>query len=260
MIPKIIHYCWFGGNTMPELAQKCIESWKIHCPDYEIREWNESNFDLNCNQYVKKAYEAKKWAFVTDYVRLWAIVSEGGIYMDTDVEVISSLDEYLDERAFSGFETEESISTGIMACEKGFPLFKELLDEYRNRSFIKPDGTYDLTTNVAAITNYCLRYGLTLNNTKQTIQGFTIYQQDIFSPKSYRTGIITCTDNTHTIHHFSGSWLLEKELKWLNLERKLRVKFGNMLIDSLFFRLVREIYCYGIWNTIIKIRDKVIYK
>ena len=130
MIPKIIHYCWFGGNPLSDLAQKCIDSWKKYCPDYEIKEWNESNFDLNSCDYVREAYQAKKWAFVTDYVRLYAMVTEGGIYMDTDVEVIRPLDSFLSNRAFSGFEDETNIPTGIMACEKGFPLFEELLEEY----------------------------------------------------------------------------------------------------------------------------------
>ena len=106
MIPKVIHYCWFGGNPLPELAQKCIASWKKYCPDYEIKEWNESNFDLNCCDYVREAYEAKKWAFVSDVARLYAMVHEGGIYMDTDVEVIAPLDSLLQYHAVSGFETE----------------------------------------------------------------------------------------------------------------------------------------------------------
>ena len=111
MIPKIIHYCWFGGKPLPELAQKCIASWKKYCPDYEIKEWNESNFNLNSCDYVREAYEAKKWAFITDYVRLYAMVTEGGIYMDTDVEVIKPLDPFLKHKAFSGFEDEVSIPT-----------------------------------------------------------------------------------------------------------------------------------------------------
>lgn len=192
---------------MPDLGKKCIESWKKFCPDYEIKEWNEDNFDINSNQYVKEAYEAKKWAFVADYVRLWALVNNGGVYMDTDVEVINSIDVFLNEKAFSGFEKKDSIPTGIMACEKDFLLFKELLNEYENRAFIKDDGTYDLTTNVIAITNYCINYGLILNNEKQTINGFTLYPNDYFCPKNYETGKIKCTSNTYTIHHFSGSWL-----------------------------------------------------
>lgn len=116
MIPKKIHYCWFGGNPLPPLAVKCIESWKKYCPDYEIKEWNESNFDLNCNEYVREAYEAKKWAFITDVVRLYAMVTEGGIYMDTDVEVLRPLDDLLVYEAVSGFETKTRIPTGLMAC------------------------------------------------------------------------------------------------------------------------------------------------
>lgn len=192
---------------MPDLAKKCIQSWKKFCPDYEIKEWNEDNFDINSNQYVKEAYKAKKWAFVTDYVRLWALVNFGGVYMDTDVEVINSIDVFLNEKAFSGFEKENYIPTGIMACEKDFLLFKEFLDEYENRSFINEDGTYDLTTNVVTITNYCVKYGLILNNTKQTINDFTLYPKDYFCPKNYETGKITCTSNTYVIHHFSASWI-----------------------------------------------------
>ena len=109
MIPKKIHYCWFGGNPLPPLAVKCIESWKKYLPDYEIKEWNESNFDLNYNDYVREAYEAKKWAFITDVVRLYAMVTEGGIYMDTDVEVLKPLDELLQYDAVSGFESSSRI-------------------------------------------------------------------------------------------------------------------------------------------------------
>ena len=140
MIPKVIHYCWFGGNPLPELAKKCIESWKKFCPDYQIIEWNESNFDLNINTYVKEAYTAEKWAFVSDVARLYALVNYGGIYMDTDVEVLKPLDDILNFKAVSGFETKERIPTGMMACEKGHPLFEEFLREYNEAHFIKNDG------------------------------------------------------------------------------------------------------------------------
>ena len=123
MIPKKIHYCWFGRGEKPELAKKCIKSWKIYCPNYEIIEWNEENFDINSNQYLKEAYENKKYAFVTDYVRLFVLYTQGGIYMDTDVEVIKPLDEYLHHEAVSGFENTTQIPTGLMACREGFPLF-----------------------------------------------------------------------------------------------------------------------------------------
>lgn len=207
MIPKLIHYCWFGGSHLPELAEKCISSWKKYCPEYEIKEWNEDNFDLNCCDYVREAYDSKKWAFVTDYVRLYAMVSEGGIYMDTDVEIVSSLDPYLDNAAFSGFQTETEIPTGIMACEKGFPLFYELLHDYDNRHFKVGEGEYDTSTNVDAITKSCLVKGLKLNNQEQIVEGFHLYPRDVFCAKNYRTGVVEQTENTVSIHHFSGSWM-----------------------------------------------------
>ena len=220
MIPKIIHYCWFGGNPLPDLAKKCIESWKKFCPDYEIVEWNENNFDVNYCKYTKQAYQAKKWAFVSDVARLYALVNYGGIYMDTDVEVLKSLDEFLDCEAFSGFESVDRIPTGIMAAEKGQDLFTELLDEYNDAEFIKEDGSYDLTTNVSRITNICLKYGLELNNNKQTIKGFTLYPYDYFCPKDCVTKKIKITKNTAVIHHFDGSWLPEIEKYQLRLFEK----------------------------------------
>lgn len=205
-IPKIIHYCWFGGKNKTELAEKCITSWKKHCPDYDFIEWNESNFDINYNSYVKEAYESKKWAFVTDVVRLFALVNYGGIYMDTDVEVLKPLDELLEYEAVSGFENKTHIPTGLMACEKGHPLFNEFLDEYQFLHFIKSDGSFDLTTNVTRITNTCKKYGFQPNNILQTINGFTLLPTDYLCPKSYDTGVINITKNTLVIHHFGGSW------------------------------------------------------
>ena len=172
MIPKVIHYCWFGGNPLPEDAKKCLASWKKHCPEYEIIEWNESNFDVNSNCYIKEAYEAKKYAFVTDYVRLFVMYEYGGIYMDTDVELVKNLDDFLKNRAFSGFESSNSIPTGIMASVKHFKLFGDLLEYYENRHFLNDDGSYDTTTNTVTITKMCKKYGLVLNNKYQVIDGF----------------------------------------------------------------------------------------
>lgn len=220
MIPKIIHYIWFGRNPKPELALKCIESWKKYCPDYEIIEWNEDNFDLNTAPlYVRQAYEAKKWAFVSDYVRLWAMIEHGGIYMDIDVEVLRPLDEFLVHQAFSGFEDPESIPTGIMACEKGFPLFTELMHYYDDASFLNDDGSPNLTTNVKIITQMCLERGLVLNGQYQQIQGFALYPSDVFCPFSYATGRLKKTKRTATIHWFSGSWYSEHRNKWKKVER-----------------------------------------
>lgn len=206
MIPKIIHYCWFGNNPKPELAKKCIESWKKYLPDYEIIEWNEQNFDVNSNAYCKEAHEKGKWAFITDYVRVKALYEYGGIYMDTDVEVLKPLDKFLTLKSFSGFEREDSIQTGIMASEKGTELFSKLMHYYDDKHFIKDNGELDLTPNTVTITNILLDCGLQLNNKKQTVIEFTLFPCEFFCPKDYRTNKITLTNNTYTIHHFNGSW------------------------------------------------------
>lgn len=225
MIPKKIHYCWFGGNPLPELAQKCIASWKKYCPDYEIIEWNENNFDIHCCKYVEEAYNAKKWAFVSDVARLYALVNYGGIYMDTDVELLNSLDPFLNYEAFSGFEAMDRIPTGLMASEKGQVFFKELLDEYKSEYFIKNNGEYDLTTNVERITKQALKYGLKLNNEKQTIKGFTLFPNDYFCPKNLQTLELVITQNTIAIHHFDGSWLPDED----KLAKELFKKYNKFL-------------------------------
>lgn len=212
-IPKVIHYCWFGRGKKPKLAKKCIKSWKKYLYDYEIIEWNEDNFDINCNQYVKEAYEVKKYAFVSDYVRLYALYNYGGIYMDTDVEVIKSLDEFLIHEAFSGFESPEFIPTGIMACVKGYKLFEEFLNYYNDRRFVKDDGSYDTTTNVVIMTGICEKYGLIKNNKLQTINGFTLYPKTYFCPLNCNNKESDFSDKTYTIHHFAGSWISKAEKK-----------------------------------------------
>lgn len=256
MIPKIIHYCWFGRNPLPELAIKCIESWKKYCPDYEIIEWNEDNFDLNMNAYIREAYEAKKWAFITDFVRLYVMVNYGGIYMDTDVEVTKPLDPFLSEKAFSGFETEKTIPTGIMASEKGFDLFREMLEPYKTKHFVRDDGSFDMTTNVFIITKYCLSKGVILNNKKQTVEGFTLYPNDYFCPKDVQSGQIFSTTNTHTIHHFSGSWNTDKEKKWRVFEKKMcSYKLGKKFISFKLIRLYHLFYTSGIKGVKWKVKE-----
>ncbi len=207
MIPKTIHYCWFGGKPMPELAQKCIASWKKYCPDYELKLWNEDTFDLSTNDYVKEAYEAKKYAFVTDYVRLWAIYNFGGIYMDTDVEVLKPLDCFLHHPAFSGFEAPDRIPTGIMASEKHGKWAERELEYYQGRHFQKEDGSLDLTTNVTIITDNLVKDGFQLNNCYQEHKGIiAMYPNDYFCPKDFFSNKIQITSNTFCVHHFSGSW------------------------------------------------------
>ena len=219
-IPKIIHYCWFGGKAKPELAEKCIKSWKKYCPDYEILEWNETNFDVStAPAYVQQAYEAKRWAFVTDYVRLRALTEMGGVYMDTDVEVIKPLDPYLKHEAFAGFESEKAVQTGLLACCKGFPLFLEFLRYYDTAQFYHPDGSVNVTTNVKILTDLCLQHGLVFNNTLQTVAGLTIYPREVFCPVDYDTMKLKKTRKTVVIHWFSGSWHTEEELEIMRQEK-----------------------------------------
>lgn len=244
MIPKKTHYCWFGRGEMPELALKCIESWKKYLPEYEIKEWNEDNFDLNLYPYAKEAYEARKYAFVTDIVRLYALYNEGGIYMDTDVEVLKPLDQFLHHTAFSGFETQEYVPTGIMASEKGGKWAKENLEYYEGKHFLKSDGIYDMTTNVILITNYMLKFGLKQNNTLQDFPDLiTLYPKDFFCPKTSATGDITITKNSYTIHHFLASWVSQYDLCSNDLYTKLN--FIPKGIRGLLARIASNIIING---------------
>lgn len=152
MIPKMIHYCWFGGNPLPDEVKKYMETWKKYCPDYEIKEWNERNFDVNQNQYCSEAYEAKKWAFVSDYARLKILYEHGGIYMDTDVEVCKPLDHLASYAFWSGFESKSQIPTGIMASCRDNELLEYLLSYYDDKYFRNENGSFDTTTNVTTIT------------------------------------------------------------------------------------------------------------
>lgn len=238
MIPKVIHYCWFGRNPKPKLAEKCIKSWKKYCPDYEIIEWNEDNFDISaCPLYVRQAYEAKKWAFVTDYVRLWVLTQYGGVYMDTDVELRKPIDRFLSHEAFSGFESENQVPTGIMASRKDFPLFLEFLQFYDDASFLKPDGSFNLVTNVEIMTRICKAHGLKLNNSFQIMDGFALYPTDVFCPLSYNTGWLNKTKNTVSIHWFSASWQTKEQRKRyaLYMEEMRKIRFRGKVNDLLHF-------------------------
>lgn len=209
MIPKTIHYCWFGRGQMPKLALKCIGSWAIHLPGYQLKLWNEDNYDLSICAYVNEAYNARKYAFVTDYVRLDVLYNEGGIYMDTDVEVLKSLDNFLSLPAFSGFEGDKYVPTGIMASEKGGKWVKEQLEYYKGRHFILQNGSYDMTTNTQIISDIMESNGFILKNSHQIYKNcMHIFPYEYFSPLQY--GKIFITKNTHCIHHFASSWNPER--------------------------------------------------
>lgn len=241
-IPKIIHYCWFGGKAKPPLAEKCIASWKAFCPDYEIMEWNEENFDLSTAPlYVHQAYEAGRWAFVTDYVRLVALVKFGGVYMDTDVEVVKPLDPYLGHEAFAGFESDKGVQTGLLACTPGFPLFRAFLAHYDTARFLREDGTQDTTTNVEVLTRLCRERGLQMNDRYQVVEGLAVYPREYFCPVDFDTEKLKRTRKTVTIHWFSASWQTEEEREFIRQERErqayerrsnLRVRIGTMLLGE----------------------------
>lgn len=214
MIPKTIHFCWFGQNEKPALVKKCIESWRLKCPDYRIVEWNEDNFDLSENAYAKEAYAAQKWAFVTDYARLKIIYSCGGIYLDTDVELLKSLDALLPNKAFLGLEDTGKIATGLgFGAEAGNPVIGEMLQDYGDIHFENPDGSLNTLPCPVRNTESILHrlptkmdYDRIIN-----IQDATIYPREYFCPLSADGTTMLKTENTYSIHWFTASWLSENE-------------------------------------------------
>ena len=207
-IPQIVHYCWFGGKEKPEAVVRCMDSWKKWLPEYQFIEWNESNFNIAAsNVYVREAYEAQKWAFVSDYVRLHALKTYGGIYLDTDVEVFRSFNELLEDEAFLGFESKDYLTTAVMACCKGSWIIDDFIGRYENRHFILPDGSLDTdTTNVVVLTRMMKERGLVLNGKAQTVAGVRIYPQKYFSPNDLCNVIGKYKKSNFTYHHCYASW------------------------------------------------------
>lgn len=213
MIPKKIHYCWFGRGEKSELILNCIESWKKYCPDYEIIEWNENSLDVNATLYTKQAYEAKKWAFVSDYARLYALYHEGGVYFDTDVEVLKPIDEFLKNVSFTGFEVKDSPITAVMGAHPGDRMIKTLLDYYNTAEFINSDGSLNLITNTHIITQSFIEKGVNLNGKLQTVGDMTIYPQIVFCPNNFSRIFNKPSNKSYTIHHFDQSWKNAKQNK-----------------------------------------------
>ena len=255
MIPKTIYYCWFGGNPLPALAEKCIASWKKFLPEYEIKEINEGNYDAHKNPYIAQAYDAKKYAFVSDYARFDVLYEYGGIYLDTDVEVIKDLSPVLARGAFMGMESCGRVATGLgMACEKGDFLVKAFLDSYTNSSFLKSDGTYNLATVVDRCSLILKNYGLTNSCEIQTAGAFTIYPPEYFCPKDIRTGKISITENTYTIHHYDGSWL-ESWMKDIRMfADSMYKKEGDNLkthLKVIFYHIGKSVKHYGFFGALV---------
>ena len=224
MIPKVIHYCWFGRNPLPDSALKCIESWKKYLPDYEVVQWNEDNFDVNCIPYVAEAYEARKYAFVSDYARFYVLYNQGGVYFDTDVEVVAPLADILEKGPYMGMEHtlsgEVAVNPGLgFAAEPKMEFIGELLEMYAGLRFKNEDGSLNMTTIVKHTTWPLMKKGYKPENTFQHCAGFQLYPTDYFCPLDYRTGKLHGTDNTRTIHHYAATWHSWKD-KFVKLKRK----------------------------------------
>lgn len=218
MIPKIIHYCWFGGEK-PRKIQECIQSWHEHLPDYTFMEWNVDNFDVNMNSYVQDAYQAKKYAFVSDVARVKALSEMGGIYLDTDVVVYQNFDKILAHRCVLGFEQDNYVATSFMACEPGHPLMRQFFQMYETLPFYDQDGKIISGTNVSKLTNMLLKKGLQRDNKYQLLEaGIAVYPQEYFSPYEYGYCINNRNENTICEHLFLVSWMpwttkIKKQLK-----------------------------------------------
>lgn len=224
MIPKKIHYCWFGRGELSSKSKKCIESWKKYCPDYEIIEWNEENFDINQNEYTKKVYAEKKFAFLSDYARLKIIYEEGGIYLDVDVELIKPLDDLLTNKAYFGFETKDYINTGVgFGAEKRNLAVKTLLNEYDQLL----DGTKDVIGCPILNTQGIIKLGLVRNGELQVLPECTVYSLDFFNPYDDPTGRLNKTKNTYSIHWYAKSWLDKKTVIRSKLTKPLHRIFGT---------------------------------
>lgn len=233
-IPRVIHYCWFGGNALGEKEVRCIESWKRFLPDCEIKRWDESNFDVRCCDYVSEAYDAKKWAFVSDYARFKILNEEGGLYFDTDVEVVADMGDIIDAGPFLGIQADRpdsddalpdfvpTVAPGLgMGSQPGSALYREVLDSYESGHFLLPDGSYDLMTVVDRTTNILRGHGLRFVEGVQRVAGINIYPSEYFNPKDFWSGAITITSNTKSIHHFSMSWLSPRQIEEHQLVRRL---------------------------------------
>ena len=229
MMTKIIHYCWFGGNPIPEKLIKYMESWKTYFPDYRIIRWDENNFDINCNRYVSEAYKTKKWAFVADYCRFWALEKYGGLYFDTDVEIIRPFGSLLENEAFAGFETDRYIAPGLVLYAKNpnNPIISEAKKYYDTIPFLDQNGER-IRVNVCGIfTGILEKHGFVPNGQLQVCDGMTLYPKEYFCPFDDATGLLNKTPNTYAIHWYDKSWMSRGRIIRNRITRILHRCFGK---------------------------------
>lgn len=253
MIPKVIHYCWFGGNEKPKIFEKCYKSWEKYCPDYEVIEWNESNVDLSsCPLYVRQAYENKKWAFVTDYIRLKVVYDNGGVYFDTDVELKKNPDFLLEYKAFFGVEPDGYVATGLgFGAEKENEILYEIMQDYEKIPFVKEDGSFDLTPCPYINTKVFLNHGFVLENSKQLIDdNVLILPSEVLCPINSLTRQMNITEKTVAIHWYTASWHTKEERR-IQKGRMLRcrlIKVADRIIPDRILRLLLNDYLYDIFK------------
>lgn len=254
-IPKIIHYCWFGHNPKPELFDKCFDSWKRKCPNYQIIEWNEENFDIaSCPLYVRQAYKNKKWAFVTDYVRLKVVYDNGGIYLDTDVELKKNLDNLLKYDAYFGFEDGTYINTGLgFGAVKGHFLLSEMMKDYDDIPFLQENGLFDQTTCPVRNTKAFLNAGLQQNDKRQILNNQVLILPSIYMcPIESETGRMRKSLKTISIHRFSASWMNESEKQSYELRRRRKREDALDVWIHLPNRIIRRIVGNQVLNSVKK--------
>ncbi len=207
MIPKVIHYCWFGGRPLPQTAEARLATWRRHLPGYEIRRWDESTFDLSASRFSREAADRSDWAFVSDYARLRIVHEHGGIYLDTDVEILGPMDDLLAYQAFFGFQQDQTVNTGHgFGAVPRQPVVAALLAAYEAQAFVRPDGSPDRTPCPKRDAPVFEQLGFRLDGTRQERHGVVILPAECFSPKSFESGQVAVTPQTYGIHHFDASW------------------------------------------------------
>ncbi|CYU74042.1 glycosyltransferase family 32 protein [Streptococcus suis] len=227
MIPKKIHYCWFGGNPLPENVKRCIDSWKKYCSEYEIIEWNENNYDVKKNGYLSKMYSEKKYAFVSDFARLDIIYNNGGIYLDTDVELIKNIDDLLQEQCFMGCELPGEVNTGVgFGANKGFRFLEENMEKYINDESVFDKTCVEITT--AILKDKGIRKVADI----QMIDNITVYPPEYFAPLNMLTNKLKITENTYSIHHYDSSWYVGN-VKWKKKVLPYKIILRK-IVDNIF--------------------------